>query len=189
MDNGADSYRRFLDGDRSAFAEVQNCYFDSLVFFIHRMVHDLYAAEDLAIDTLTELIVNPRRYNFKTSLKTYLFSIARHKALDYIRHRSHITVTELEKAEGGEEQVKSPEEMLLLSERKRIVSEAMDRLPEDQRMAVYLIYFEDLSYEDAAKVMRKNRKNQKTEQNHRCGGAILLPCPDCRTSDRARAPG
>ncbi|MGM9680572.1 MAG: RNA polymerase sigma factor [Eubacteriales bacterium] len=158
MDNGADSYRRFLDGDRSAFAEVQNCYFDGLVFFIHRMVHDLYTAEDLAIDTLTELIVYPKRYNFKTSLKTYLFAIARHKALDYLRHRNRYTVTELSEAVGREEQDEIPEEMLLHSERKRIVSDAMDRLPDDQRLAVHLIYFEDLSYEDAAKVMRKNRK-------------------------------
>ena len=35
MDNGACSYRRFLDGDEEAFDEIVKEYFDSLVFFIN----------------------------------------------------------------------------------------------------------------------------------------------------------
>ena len=50
MDNGASSYRRFLDGDESAFEEIMKEYFDNLVFFIDRFVHDIHAAEDIAID-------------------------------------------------------------------------------------------------------------------------------------------
>lgn len=33
MDNGACSYRRFLDGDESAFDEIMKELFDGLVFF------------------------------------------------------------------------------------------------------------------------------------------------------------
>ena len=40
MDNGASSYRRYLNGDNSAFDEIIKDYFDSLVFFIDRYVHD-----------------------------------------------------------------------------------------------------------------------------------------------------
>ena len=41
MDNGACSYRRFLDGDESAFDEIMKELFDGLVFFINRYVYDL----------------------------------------------------------------------------------------------------------------------------------------------------
>lgn len=37
MDNGASSYRRFLDGDESAFNEIMEELFRSLVFFILQM--------------------------------------------------------------------------------------------------------------------------------------------------------
>ena len=37
MDNGASSYRRFLDGDESAFNEIMKELFRSLVFFIDGM--------------------------------------------------------------------------------------------------------------------------------------------------------
>ena len=47
MDNGANSYRRFLEGDESAFDEIMKELFDGLVFFIDRYVHDIHAAEIL----------------------------------------------------------------------------------------------------------------------------------------------
>lgn len=47
MDNGASSYRRFLDGDESAFDEIMKELFHSLVFFIDRYVHEVHAAEDI----------------------------------------------------------------------------------------------------------------------------------------------
>jgi RNA polymerase sigma-70 factor (ECF subfamily) len=80
MDNGACSYRRFLDGDEEAFDEIVKEYFDSLVFFINGYVSDFQAAEDIAIDTFSDLIVNKKRYNFKVTLKTYLFMLAKSRA-------------------------------------------------------------------------------------------------------------
>ena len=50
------------------------------------------------------------------------------------------------------------EETVLKNERKRIVNNALDSLPDDMRVVIHLIYFEDLSYDEAAKVMKKNRK-------------------------------
>lgn len=61
MDQGAASYRRFIDGDRDAFGEVIDLYRESLIFFIHRYVNDMDTAEDLAEDVFVELIVHPER--------------------------------------------------------------------------------------------------------------------------------
>ena len=61
MDNGASSYRRFLDGDESAFNEIMNDLFRGLVFFIDRYVHDTHAAEDIAIDTFSDLVVHKHK--------------------------------------------------------------------------------------------------------------------------------
>ena len=50
MDNGESSYRRFLEGDNGAFAEIVEAYKDSLIFFINRYVHNFAVAEELAQD-------------------------------------------------------------------------------------------------------------------------------------------
>ena len=156
MDNGASSYRRYLEGDQTAFDEIMGLYRNSLTFFINRFVHDIDAAEDLAIDTFMYLIVHRCRYNFKTSLKTYLFMIGRSRALDYIKHRRKFTEVELSEAEG--EQEVTLEEIILLDERRQALNRALGQLTQEMQTAVHLVYFEDLSYEDAAKVMKKNKK-------------------------------
>ena len=158
MDNGASSYRRFLDGDESAFDEIMKELFDNLVFFVDRYVHDIHAAEDIAIDAFSDLVVNKHRYNFKVTLKTYLFMLGRSRALNYIKHRKVINFVEHTEADNISAVQETLEEIILEDERKRIVNNALNSLPDDMRVVVHLIYFEDLSYDEAAKVMKKNRK-------------------------------
>ena len=158
MDNGASSYRRFLEGDESAFESIMKELFRGLVFFIDGFVHDAHAAEDIAIDTFSDLVVHRHRYNFKVSLKTYLYMVGRSRALDYIKHRKVIDFVELSEVHALTDESATLEEMVLSSERKRLIHAAIARLPEDMRVVVHLIYFEEMTYEEAAKVMKKNRK-------------------------------
>lgn len=156
MDNGASSYRRFLDGDEKAFDDVMKELFHSLVFFIHRYVQDIHTAEDLAMDVFADLIVHRHRYNFKVTLKTYLFMLGRSRALDYIKHRKIIEFTELSDADAADEG--SLEDVILADQRKKAIHGAIERLPEDMQIAVHLYYFEGLSYGEAAKIMKKTPK-------------------------------
>ena len=158
MDNGASSYRRFLDGDESAFDEIMKELFDKLVFFIDRYVKDIQSAEDIAIDVFSDLIVNKNKYNFKVELKTYLFMLGRSRALNYLKHRKIINYVELNEAENTSSEYCEIERIVLEDERKQIVNNALNSLPDDMRIVVHLIYFEGLSYEEAAKVMKKNKK-------------------------------
>ncbi len=158
LDNGASSYRRFLDGDESAFDDIMKELFHNLVFFIDQYVHDVHAAEDIAIDAFSDLIVHRHRYNFKVTLKTYLFMLGRSRALDYIKHRKVIAFTQLSEAETLQDDETALEEMVLSDARKRAVHAAIGQLPEDMHTVIHLIYFEDMTYEEAAKVMKKNRK-------------------------------
>ncbi len=158
MDNGASSYRRFLDGDESAFDEIMKELFDKLVFFIDRYVKDVQVAEDIAIDVFSDLIVNKNKYNFKVELKTYLFMLGRSRALNYLKRKKIINYVELNEAENASSEYCEIERIVLEDERKRVVNNALNLLSDDMRVAVHLIYFEELSYEEAAKVMKKNKK-------------------------------
>ena len=166
MDNGASSYRRFLAGDETAFVEIVDEYRESLIFFLYRYVGDLHAAEDLAEDVFVEVLLHPKRYRFQCALKTWLFAIGRNKAVDFLRKisRLHLTapdeVSRLAEAAAGSAQsgLSSLEDAVLNSEEKRQLHEAMGQIAADYRMALHLVYFEELSYEEAGRVMKKNRK-------------------------------
>ncbi len=158
MDNGASSYRRFLDGDETAFREIMEEYHHGLVFFIHGYVQDIHTAEDIAIDVFSDLIVHKHRYNFKIALKSYLYMMGRSRALDHIKHRKCRPMVELFQAEPLKDETSTLEDLVLADERKRKIHTAMAQLPEDMRVCIHLVYFEDMTYEEAAKVMRKNKK-------------------------------
>ena len=157
MENGESSYRRYLDGDESAFAEVQRAYFDRLTFFSDRYVRDVHAAEDIAIDTLLELIVHKHRYNFGSPLSSYLFTIAKNKSLNYLRHRDRFTVTPIDEEEREADRASLEEDVLKRDALAR-VSRAVDALPEEQRALVHLVYFEGMTYGSAAKVLGMGKK-------------------------------
>ena len=158
MDNGACSYRRFLNGDEEAFDEIVKEYFDSLVFFINGYINDFQAAEDIAIDVMSDLIVNKKRYNFKVTLKTYLFMLAKSRAKNYIKHRNTIKFITLDEAREQSSELTSPVDSLILDEQKKKLYKALSTLSEEMRTVVYLIYFENMSYDEAAKVLKKNKK-------------------------------
>ena len=158
MDNGASGYRRFLDGDESAFDEIMQLLFHGLVFFIDRYVKDVHTAEDIAIDVFSDLIVHPHRYNFKVSLKTYLYMLGRSRALDYLRRRKIIEFVTLSAAERLSDDAAELEETVLANHRHRAVNAALSNLPEEMRLAVHLVYFEGMTYGETAKVMKITAK-------------------------------
>ena len=158
MEQDASSYRRYLDGDKSAFSEILTEYRDPVTFFIQRYVHDICAAEDIAADVFMDLIVHPHRYNFRSSLRTYLFMVARSRAIDWLRHRKRhetVPISEMEEQLADENDL---EEQVLRNDEKRRLHAAIEKLPEDQQVAVHLVYFEDRSYADTARIMKKSVK-------------------------------
>lgn len=155
--DGRELWSRFVNGDESAFDEILTAYREGVTYFIHRFVRDMTVAEDIAIDVFAELIIHKRRYNGKASLKTYLYIIARNRAIDYLRRKNKIIMTELTE-ENIKDSSPSPEEEYLATERARAVGEAVKKLPSHMQEAVYLVYFENLSYKEAARVMKKSPK-------------------------------
>ena len=157
MENGESSYRRFLEGDNGAFAEIVEAYKDNLIFFINRYVHNFAVAEELAQDHFVELLLHKRRYNFKTSLKTYIFTIGRNLAVSYIRKCNRRPECAYEFIE-NEQDIALLEDEFIKKEQARELHEALETIAEDYSTALHLIYFEGMSYEQVGKVMKKNKK-------------------------------
>ena len=87
MDNGASSYRRFLDGDDDGFTQIVVDYYDGLALWLSSYVRDLDVAEELAQETFAKLVTKKPRFNGRSSFKSWLYSIGRNAALDHLRVR------------------------------------------------------------------------------------------------------
>lgn len=156
MGQGESSYKRYLEGDEDAFNEVLELYYNNLTLFVNGYLNDVHASEDVAIDAMLELVIHKKRFDFRSSLKTYLFAIGRHKALNHLKkHRRELPLPLDEAALADRD---SLEREVIAGESRRAVLKALGELPEDMRVAVHLVHIEGLSYREAGKVMKKNEK-------------------------------
>lgn len=154
--SGAEAYRRFLMGDDYGLEQIIGIYKDSLIFFLMQYVKNPSVAEDLTEDTFVAIAVKKPKFHDDASFKTWLFTIARNKALNYLRspwHRKRVTVEEA----FIPTEMDCPEKRLLQEERYRALYSAIKSLPKNQREMVYLFYFEDMSISEAASVIHKSR--------------------------------
>lgn len=157
MDNGASSYRRFLDGDESGLTDIVNMYGDSLMLFINSFVNNISLAEEIMEDVFMELVVKKHKFKEESSFKTYLFKIGKNKAFNVIKRNKKCTY--IEDAEIEDE--KMIEDNVIKTEEQKHIHSALKKLPKDYKTVLYLIYFEDMSYNEIEKVMKKNNKQVK----------------------------
>lgn len=155
MDNGASSYRRFLDGDEEGMVEIVRDYKDGLILYLHSFVGDLHLAEELAEDAFVKLGTRRPRDRGKAAFKTWLYTIGRNLAIDHLRRNSRnpgVSLETLPEITGEEMDL---EAACIREEGKITLHRAMGRLKPEYRQILWLIYFENFSCKEAAVVMRK----------------------------------
>jgi RNA polymerase sigma-70 factor (ECF subfamily) len=158
MDNGASSYRRFLDGDDNGIVEIIRIYKDGLILFLNRYVQNIQIAEDLAEDTFVRIVTKKPRFAANYSFKTWLYTIGRNIALNYIKHNRKISDTSAEELERLSKDEETMEQSYLREEQKIMVHHALSNINADYGTILYLKFFEDLTNEQIARVTKKNKR-------------------------------
>ena len=158
MDNGASSYRRYLDGDDTGLTEIIRDYKDGLTLYINGYVNNIFTAEDLMEDTFFKLAIRKPRFSGKSSFKTWLYTIARNIALDYLRKNGKIEKTPIEDVNNYIVEEVNVEKEYLIKEQKITLHRTMRKLKSEYFQVLYLVYFEGFTNEEIAKIMKKNKR-------------------------------
>ena len=158
MDNGASSYRRYLDGDDTGLTEIIRDYKDGLTLYINGYVNNIFTAEDLMEDTFFKLAIRKPRFLGKSSFKTWLYTIARNIALDYLRKNGKIEKTPIEDVNNYIVEEVNVEKEYLIKEQKITLHRTMRKLKAEYFQVLYLVYFEGFTNEEIAKIMKKNKR-------------------------------
>ena len=152
MDNGASSYRRYLDGDDNGIVEIIRDYKDGLILFINRYVNNLCIAEELCEDTFFKLVSRKPRFSEKYSFKTWLYTIGRNTALNYLKRENTAELSDDVSAR------LSLEREYLRTEQRMAVNRAIKLLNPDYSQVLYLSFFEELKNDEIAHIMKKNKR-------------------------------
>lgn len=148
-------YKDFLEGSVDAFESLVLKYKDNLIYFISRYTKDIFIAEDIAQDVFAYVYVYKEKYNFNYSFKTYIYTLGKNKAIDYIRKQSRINTIPFDRDNeilGAEDTL---EEKVIKDEEKKLLINSIKDLKSDYEKAIYLADFEELSYEDISKILGK----------------------------------
>jgi len=160
-DRGGELLERFKNGDSDALRELIELYGASLTLFIQRYVNNMSIAEELTADTFCEIAVNPSKYRREASLKTYLFTVAKNKAADYLKKQRKYKYVPIEDVAYELCETRQLEEWVVKDEQQRELMTVLNELTEDYRSVLYLLYFEELSYEQIGIILKKNVKQIK----------------------------
>ncbi len=152
-----DSYRRFLQGDESGLAQIICAYKDGLTLYLNGYVHDISLAEELTEETFVKLVLKRPRFSGDSAFKTWLYTIARHVAIDYLRRKKQDVSTE-DCKELADEQA-DLERTFLQQEQKLQLYEAIEQLKPEYRQVLWLYYFADFSHKQIARILGKSTHN------------------------------
>lgn len=157
MSIGADHYDRFLGGDRDALVDIIRIYRDGMILFVNTFVDDILLAEDIVQEVFVKLAVKKPGYSGKSSFKTWLYSICRYTAVDFMRKSKKHREIDTEDLSAMADEI-DIEENYIKEEQRIELHRAMKHLNSDYRQVLYLIYFEGFDHDGAAKIMKKNNR-------------------------------
>lgn len=157
MANGAEYYRRFYEhGDEEALAALIRDYKDGLILYLYGMLGDIHEAEELIEDTFVLLCIKRPRDKGGATFKTWLYTVARRKAIDRLRRRARRREVPQEVCIETADQAADVEAAYLREERRVRVYRAMEGVSPACRQVLWLTYFEGMSNKQTAAVMRKS---------------------------------
>lgn len=153
MEEDKKLYKEFIEGNNYAFDKIMDKYTENIVYFIQRYVKRIEIAEELAQDVFVYIFINKSKYNFKYSLRTYLYTIGRSKALNYIKKEKKI----IELNENYIYDVDTDlEENLFKEEKIKSIRNSINKLSENYQVLIYLADIERLHYKDICKILNKS---------------------------------
>lgn len=142
--------RRIAAGDAVAFGEIVDARLDRVLAVARRMLGNDTEAEDIAQEAMLRLWRQADKWDGgRAQVSTWLYRVTVNLCIDRIRARREDTVEEIPETPVAPGQQLSLEEEGLRS----FVDDALQELPERQRMALVLFHFEDLSMSAVAEMM------------------------------------
>lgn len=153
-------YNDYLNGEKEAFELLYNKYKSRIEYFIYNIVKDYQKAEDLTQETFIYIIQNKKRE--KCSFKYYIYLIAKSKAFNYINVEKRRNEIKEEYLSNNDEQVeKDILEVITKEETKKEILEAIEKLNEKYKNAIYLVNIEGLSYKETSDILGETLQNTK----------------------------
>jgi RNA polymerase sigma-70 factor, ECF subfamily len=180
---------QIASGDENAYEKLYRQVSRSVFAFVMQRCGDASLAEEIVVDTLVEVWKHPDRFRGESKFSTWLLSIARFKMIDRLRaappaHDDIETVADTLADENSDSAFMRLHEQ----QQRQGIEKCMQRLSDEHREALHLVYFEELPLADVAQMQNVPENTVKTRlfnARHKlrdCLASLMAPTGSARST-------
>ena len=160
LDPDAELMLRVKEGDEASFALLLDKHRSSVIHFLYRMVQNRAISEELAQEVFLRVYRSRETYEATAKFTTWLFRIATHVALNWLRDRRQERSQESLDDDGDDKHARHVPDRSPLVEQRMVaevkadeIRRAVAALPDKQRAAVLMHKYEEMEYAQIARVL------------------------------------
>ncbi|KIT15065.1 RNA polymerase sigma factor [Jannaschia aquimarina] len=148
--NDAALLSRVADGDTAAMKALYMAHADAVGRFVRARVRDDAEAADIVHDTMMSVWRGAAGFEGRSSVLSWILTLARNRTVDHIRKQARVTLGEPDDTipDGDPD----PEQVLGAAQDAERLRICVEKLPERQRAAIHLAFFQEMTCAEIAEV-------------------------------------
>ena len=160
------------NGDKQAASSIYEIFYNDIYYFILKTIKDPELAADLTQDTFIEILESIGNLRIPSAFIPWSKKIAYHKCTAFLRKKRDLLADEKEDGYSLLDLRKEdrwefiPDENIDHKELQKTISDMIDALPEEQRNAIILRYYDELSIKDIAKIQKASEGTIKSRLSY-----------------------
>lgn len=157
----------FQNGRETSFNELVRRYQEKLYWIARRFVNNHDDADDVVQEVFIKSYKALKEFRGESSVYTWLYRITVNYALNHIRRnrvREFFKIDEFFDIESDTDE--RPDKMYERQEQQELIEQAVAVLPEKQKAVFILRYYEELPYEEIAKILKTSVGGLKANYFH-----------------------
>ncbi len=147
-----------LQGNQAAFEKLMNKYYQHIYNLIYKMIFKKEDVEDLTQEAFIKAFNSLQNFDRQFAFSTWLYKIATNNSIDYLRKKKLSTFSIDKEIASEDSDFKFeipdteyvPDNKIIEEERKKIIDEAIESLPDKYKKVIVLRHKNEMEYEEIA---------------------------------------
>ena len=157
---------RIAKRDQTAMHAFYRLFAPQVTAFALRQLREPGEAQEVTVDVMYEVWTTATRFRGESLVRTWLFSITRHRVLDRLRRRRDNT-TPLDAVEDTlEAEEETAFDRLARQENGAHVAHCLEKLSDEHRECIHLVFYQDLPLAEVAQIQNCPENTVKTRLFH-----------------------
>lgn len=168
----------YIRGGNDALDFLIARYYKQIYNFVYRFVYSEQDANDITQDTFIKVWKNIKKINKNKNFKSWLYTIAKNTALDFVKKKKSLVFSDFENEEGDNaifETIKDedllPDELLEKKDINHLLDNAISKLSISYRTVILLHNIEAMTFREISEILKESIDTVKSRYRR---GIIML---------------